>query len=90
MCSGPKITAETPHNDRNVPGERAQAAQVTSRHADRWTRTGKKRSAESAEKVVCVYRLLTVEEKERVQKEEKLNKADKNIALAMEELNNYK
>lgn len=39
---------------------------------------------------VCVSRLLTVEEKERVQKEEKLNKADKNIALAMEELTNYK
>lgn len=39
---------------------------------------------------VCVYRLLTVEEKERMQKEEKLNKADKNIALAMEELNNYR
>lgn len=39
---------------------------------------------------VCVCRLLTVEEKERLQKEEKLNKADKNIALAMEELNNYR
>lgn len=39
---------------------------------------------------VCVYRLLTVEENERMQKEEKLNKADKNIALAMEELNNYR
>ncbi|XP_077394197.1 cTAGE family member 5 isoform X2 [Festucalex cinctus] len=37
-----------------------------------------------------LHRLLTVEEKERLQKEDKLNKADKNIALAMEELNNYK
>lgn len=38
----------------------------------------------------CISRLLTVEEKERLQKEEKLNKADRNIALAMEELNNYR
>ncbi|XP_037652710.1 transport and Golgi organization protein 1 homolog isoform X2 [Sebastes umbrosus] len=37
-----------------------------------------------------LHRLLTVEEKERIQKEEKLNKADKNIALAMEELSNYR
>ncbi|CAK6962039.1 melanoma inhibitory activity protein 2 [Scomber scombrus] len=37
-----------------------------------------------------LHRLLTVEEKERLQKEEKLNKADKNIALAMEELQNYR
>ncbi|XP_037096842.1 melanoma inhibitory activity protein 2 isoform X3 [Syngnathus acus] len=37
-----------------------------------------------------LHRLLTVEEKERLQKEDKLTKADKNIALAMEELNNYK
>ncbi|XP_030615020.1 cTAGE family member 5 isoform X3 [Archocentrus centrarchus] len=37
-----------------------------------------------------LHRLLTVEERERLQKEEKLNKADKNIALAMEELNNYR
>ncbi|KAM8917098.1 cTAGE family member 5 isoform 3-T3 [Spinachia spinachia] len=37
-----------------------------------------------------LHRLLTVEEKERMQKEEKLNKADKNIALAMEELSNYR
>ncbi|KAM9341202.1 cTAGE family member 5 [Symphorus nematophorus] len=37
-----------------------------------------------------LHRLLTVEEKERLQKEEKLNKADKNIALAIEELNNYR
>uniref|UniRef100_A0A3P8U9T8 MIA SH3 domain ER export factor 2 n=1 Tax=Cynoglossus semilaevis TaxID=244447 RepID=A0A3P8U9T8_CYNSE len=37
-----------------------------------------------------LHRLLTVEEKERLQKEEKLHKADKNIALAMEELNNYR
>ncbi|XP_075879603.1 cTAGE family member 5 isoform X4 [Nelusetta ayraudi] len=37
-----------------------------------------------------LHRMLTVEEKERVQKEEKLHKADKNIALAMEELNNYR
>jgi len=35
-------------------------------------------------------RMLTVEEKERLQKEEKLNKADKNIAMAMQELNNYR
>lgn len=34
--------------------------------------------------------MLTVEEKERHQKEEKLSKADKNIAMAMEELNNYR
>ncbi|XP_008398042.1 cTAGE family member 5 isoform X2 [Poecilia reticulata] len=37
-----------------------------------------------------LHRMLTVEEKERHQKEEKLNKADKNIAMAMEELNNYR
>ncbi|XP_034419009.1 melanoma inhibitory activity protein 2-like isoform X2 [Cyclopterus lumpus] len=37
-----------------------------------------------------LHRLLTVEEKERTQKEEKLTKADKNIALAMEELGNYR
>uniref|UniRef100_A0A3P8RUU1 SH3 domain-containing protein n=1 Tax=Amphiprion percula TaxID=161767 RepID=A0A3P8RUU1_AMPPE len=37
-----------------------------------------------------LHRLLTVEEKERLQKEEKLNKADKNIVMAMEELNNYR
>ncbi|XP_059907177.1 cTAGE family member 5 isoform X2 [Gadus macrocephalus] len=37
-----------------------------------------------------LHRLLTVEEKERLQKEEKLNKADKNISLAMEELDNYR
>lgn len=37
-----------------------------------------------------LHRLLTVEEKERLQKEEKLHKADKNIAMAMEELNNYR
>ncbi|XP_054469425.1 transport and Golgi organization protein 1 homolog [Anoplopoma fimbria] len=37
-----------------------------------------------------LHRLLTVEEKERLQKEEKLNKADKNISLAMEELSNYR
>lgn len=28
VCPGPKITTETPHYDRNVPGEWAQAAQV--------------------------------------------------------------
>lgn len=39
---------------------------------------------------VFYYRMLTVEEKERLQKEEKLNKADKNIAMALEELNNYR
>ncbi|XP_055361364.1 transport and Golgi organization protein 1 homolog isoform X2 [Betta splendens] len=37
-----------------------------------------------------LHRLLTVEERERLQKEEKLNKADKNIALAIEEVNNYR
>ncbi|KAM6912782.1 cTAGE family member 5 [Xenentodon cancila] len=37
-----------------------------------------------------LHRMLTVEEKERLQKEETLNKADKNIAMAMEELNNYR
>ncbi|XP_034050943.1 melanoma inhibitory activity protein 2 [Thalassophryne amazonica] len=37
-----------------------------------------------------LHRLLTVEEKERLQKEEKLSKADRNITLAMEELNNYR
>ncbi|XP_061599118.1 cTAGE family member 5 [Cololabis saira] len=37
-----------------------------------------------------LHRMLTVEEKERHQKEEKLTKADKNIAMAMEELNNYR
>ncbi|XP_068573761.1 cTAGE family member 5 isoform X2 [Cebidichthys violaceus] len=37
-----------------------------------------------------LHRLLTVEEKERMQKQEKLSKADRNIALAMEELSNYR
>ncbi|MEQ2232347.1 hypothetical protein ILYODFUR_010249 [Ilyodon furcidens] len=37
-----------------------------------------------------LHRMLTVEEKERHQKEEKLSKADKNIEMAMEELNNYR
>ncbi|CAL9686237.1 unnamed protein product [Knipowitschia caucasica] len=37
-----------------------------------------------------LHRLLTAEEKERLQKEEKLTKADKNIAMAMEELDNYR
>ncbi|XP_034714217.1 transport and Golgi organization protein 1 homolog isoform X3 [Etheostoma cragini] len=37
-----------------------------------------------------LHRLLTVEEKERMQKEDKLNKADKNITMAMEELSNYR
>ncbi|KAK2826342.1 hypothetical protein Q5P01_020556 [Channa striata] len=37
-----------------------------------------------------LHRLLTVEERERLQKEEKLNKADKNIALAIEGVNNYR
>ncbi|XP_029900639.1 cTAGE family member 5 isoform X2 [Myripristis murdjan] len=37
-----------------------------------------------------LHRLLTVEEKERLQKEEKLSKADRNITLAMEELSNYR
>lgn len=39
---------------------------------------------------LCACRMLTVEEKERLQKEEKLHKADKNIAMALEELNNYR
>lgn len=34
--------------------------------------------------------MLTVEEKERLQKEEKLNKAGKKISLAAEELNTYR
>ncbi|MED6263189.1 hypothetical protein CHARACLAT_001943 [Characodon lateralis] len=37
-----------------------------------------------------LHRMLTVEEKERHQKEEKLSKADKNIEMAIEELNNYR
>ncbi|XP_067336816.1 cTAGE family member 5 isoform X2 [Channa argus] len=37
-----------------------------------------------------LHRLLTVEERERLQKEEKLTKADKNIALAIEGVNNYR
>ncbi|KAJ8411754.1 hypothetical protein AAFF_G00153920 [Aldrovandia affinis] len=37
-----------------------------------------------------LHRLLTVEEKERLQKEEKLTKADKKINLATEELSNYR
>ncbi|KAM9356464.1 cTAGE family member 5 isoform 2-T2 [Pholidichthys leucotaenia] len=37
-----------------------------------------------------LHRMLTVEEKERLQKEAKLTKADRNIALAMEELTNYR
>ncbi|XP_067311955.1 cTAGE family member 5 isoform X4 [Pseudorasbora parva] len=37
-----------------------------------------------------LHRLLTVEEKERSQKEEKLNKADKKISLAAEELVTYR
>ncbi|XP_041827057.1 cTAGE family member 2 isoform X2 [Melanotaenia boesemani] len=42
------------------------------------------------EKELKLHRMLTEEEKERLQKEEKLHKADKNIAMAMEELNNYR
>lgn len=34
--------------------------------------------------------MLTVEEKERLQKEEKLNKAGKKISLATEELHTYR
>lgn len=34
--------------------------------------------------------MLTVEEKERLQKEEKLNKAGKKISLAAEVLNTYR
>ncbi|KAJ8341268.1 hypothetical protein SKAU_G00335590 [Synaphobranchus kaupii] len=37
-----------------------------------------------------LHRMLTVEEKERLQKEEKLTKADKKINLATEELGNYR
>ncbi|XP_076156636.1 cTAGE family member 5 isoform X5 [Alosa pseudoharengus] len=37
-----------------------------------------------------LHRMLTVEEKERLQKEEKLTKADMKITLAAEELSNYK
>ncbi|KAM6972909.1 cTAGE family member 5 [Aplochiton taeniatus] len=37
-----------------------------------------------------LHRMLTVEGKERLQKEEKLTKADRNITLAMEELANYR
>ncbi|XP_016390132.1 melanoma inhibitory activity protein 3-like isoform X5 [Sinocyclocheilus rhinocerous] len=37
-----------------------------------------------------LHRMLTVEEKERFQKEEKLNKAGKKISLAAEELNTYR
>ncbi|XP_072545063.1 cTAGE family member 5 isoform X2 [Salminus brasiliensis] len=37
-----------------------------------------------------LHRMLTVEEKERLQKEEKLTKAGKKINLAAEELNNYR
>ena len=34
--------------------------------------------------------MLTVEERERLQKDEKLTKADKSITLAVEELNSYR
>ncbi|XP_026855681.2 melanoma inhibitory activity protein 2 isoform X2 [Electrophorus electricus] len=37
-----------------------------------------------------LHRMLTVEERERSQKEEKLSKAGKKISLAAEELNNYR
>ncbi|XP_061074755.1 cTAGE family member 5 isoform X2 [Conger conger] len=37
-----------------------------------------------------LHRMLTVEERERLQKEEKLTKADKKINLATEELSNYR
>ncbi|XP_059374604.1 cTAGE family member 2-like isoform X4 [Carassius carassius] len=37
-----------------------------------------------------LHRMLTVEEKERLQKEEKLNKADKKISFAAEELSTYR
>ncbi|XP_062379092.1 cTAGE family member 5 isoform X2 [Sardina pilchardus] len=37
-----------------------------------------------------LHRMLTVEEKERLQKEEKLTKADMKITMAAEELSNYK
>ncbi|XP_016347909.1 cTAGE family member 5-like isoform X5 [Sinocyclocheilus anshuiensis] len=37
-----------------------------------------------------LHRMLTVEEKQRLQKEEKLNKAGKKISLAAEELNTYR
>lgn len=35
-------------------------------------------------------RMLTVEERERLQKEEKLTKADRSISLAVEELSSYR
>lgn len=34
--------------------------------------------------------MLTVEERERLQKEEKLTKADRSISLAVEELSSYR
>uniref|UniRef100_A0A8C8D0J9 SH3 domain-containing protein n=1 Tax=Oncorhynchus tshawytscha TaxID=74940 RepID=A0A8C8D0J9_ONCTS len=37
-----------------------------------------------------LHRMLTVEERERLQKDEKLTKADKSITLAVEELNSYR
>ncbi|XP_031435976.2 melanoma inhibitory activity protein 2 isoform X3 [Clupea harengus] len=37
-----------------------------------------------------LHRMLTVEERERLQKEEKLNKADMKICFAAEELSNYR
>ncbi|XP_029568976.1 cTAGE family member 5 isoform X6 [Salmo trutta] len=37
-----------------------------------------------------LHRMLTVEERERLQKDQKLTKADKSITLAVEELNSYR
>ncbi|XP_029543666.2 melanoma inhibitory activity protein 2-like isoform X1 [Oncorhynchus nerka] len=37
-----------------------------------------------------LHRMLTVEERERLQKEEKLTKADRSISLAVEELSSYR
>ncbi|XP_019909675.2 melanoma inhibitory activity protein 2 isoform X3 [Esox lucius] len=37
-----------------------------------------------------LHRMLTVEERERLQKEEKLSKADRSISLAVEELSSYR
>ncbi|XP_053365879.1 melanoma inhibitory activity protein 2 isoform X1 [Clarias gariepinus] len=42
------------------------------------------------EKELKLHRMLTVEEKERSQKEEQLNKAGKKISLATDELNSYR
>lgn len=40
--------------------------------------------------MLCVSRMLTVEEKERTHKEQQLDKAGKKINLAAEELKSYR